>query len=372
MSENLISLYFCISYVTIFFNNRRHTMTESKGENWVDVEANDNYRISSRGRIQRKDSKYILNPWKSGSGYASVTLWKNGKKKNFSAHRLSAIAFVENDDPENRPTVDHTTADRMNPDPKDLVWASYREQNLRAHNRPGAKKRKRKGRERPVNQFTLDDRFVKRHRSVDAASTYSGVSVSQIIKCAKNTVKNPRKFFFEYADTEDLPGEKWRKIKGFQNARCSSLGRIEFKNGRRDYGSLKENGYREVELLSTDGKRTSCFVHRLVAIAFLGRSPPDKPFVNHKDGNKANNAIENLEWCDSEENAKHAVENGLFPLCKPVIQMDLNDKFIRLFESASDAAEELTGKRRNCSGITKVCRSVRPTAYGFKWKYAEK
>lgn len=69
------------------------------------------------------------------------------------------------------------------------------------------------------------------------------------------------------------------------------------------------NGYLRVSL--RDGaKRKFYYVHQLVAVAFLG-NPDGKPCVNHIDGNKLNNAVENLEWCTYSENMKHAVENGL-------------------------------------------------------------
>lgn len=69
-------------------------------------------------------------------------------------------------------------------------------------------------------------------------------------------------------------------------------------------------GYLQVGL-RTPGSRKKFYVHRLVASAFLGGSPPGKPEVNHKDGDKTNNSVDNLEWVSHSENHKHAYLTGL-------------------------------------------------------------
>lgn len=69
------------------------------------------------------------------------------------------------------------------------------------------------------------------------------------------------------------------------------------------------NGYKFI-IFYRGGKQKSNFIHRLVAQAFI-TNLDNKPCVNHKDGNKHNNRVENLEWCTYLENKKHACENGL-------------------------------------------------------------
>lgn len=78
-------------------------------------------------------------------------------------------------------------------------------------------------------------------------------------------------------------------------------------NMRKPYD--KENGYKAVMLKIGDSKR-SYLIHRLVAECFLP-NPNNYRCVNHKDGNKTNNTVNNLEWCTHTENMIHAYKNGL-------------------------------------------------------------
>ena len=81
---------------------------------------------------------------------------------------------------------------------------------------------------------------------------------------------------------------------------------------RKEYiikGYIDKYGYRRV-LLYVDGKREKHFVHRLVAKEYIP-NPNNLPQVNHKDGNKLNNHVDNLEWVTSKENVRHSIITGL-------------------------------------------------------------
>ena len=73
-------------------------------------------------------------------------------------------------------------------------------------------------------------------------------------------------------------------------------------------------GYRQVNLRA-NGQSKTVKIHRLVALAFLA-NPQNKPDINHKDGDKANNSLCNLEWCTAKENVQHAIRMGLFRCSK--------------------------------------------------------
>jgi hypothetical protein len=82
-----------------------------------------------------------------------------------------------------------------------------------------------------------------------------------------------------------------------------------FREGRVRKLNVNKHGYIDIRL-NKDGVKTHFTVHRLVAEAFMP-NPDNLPVVNHKDGNKGNNQVENLEWCTHSQNAKHAIEMGL-------------------------------------------------------------
>lgn len=105
--------------------------------------------------------------------------------------------------------------------------------------------------------------------------------------------------------------EVWKDIKDVRPVfEVSNLGNIRHKrNGLIRKLKTNRSGYRQIELRINKQKKTHS-VHRLVAIAFI-RNPKNKPCINHKDGNKANNLVSNLEWATYTDNLCHAYKIGL-------------------------------------------------------------
>ena len=122
--------------------------------------------------------------------------------------------------------------------------------------------------------------------------------------------------------------EEWKPITGWEDLYAvSSLGRVKnIKRGKIRKLFPNHGGYWRV-VLRRNGKQKNASVHRLVAQEFIGFS--DKPEVNHKDGDKNNNAVSNLEWTTRKENADHAIAIGLW---SPVGERNQNAKL-----TASDA-----------------------------------
>ena len=111
--------------------------------------------------------------------------------------------------------------------------------------------------------------------------------------------------------------EMWKTIEGFENYKVSNLGNIKitansFSRKEKNLKPLKtKKGYFRVGLY----KNKKCHfksIHRLVAKCFID-NPENKKQVNHIDGDKSNNAVNNLEWCSYRENMNHAINNNLTP-----------------------------------------------------------
>jgi hypothetical protein len=124
--------------------------------------------------------------------------------------------------------------------------------------------------------------------------------------------------------TEEIAHEIWLPVPGFEQLYVvSNLGRLRntrsrqqtTKAGRILFGSADKAGYIQAILYDYDGKRRHRFIHRVVAAAFLGPCPVGYQ-VNHKDFNKANNQLSNLEYCSSLENVHHAMANGRIPMAR--------------------------------------------------------
>ena len=101
--------------------------------------------------------------------------------------------------------------------------------------------------------------------------------------------------------------EEWRLIEGYNDCfYVSNYGRVKSLHKKDNHGikkpSVSTYGYYFVRLSKKESLK---YVHRLVAKAFIP-NPKDKPQVNHKDGNKLNNHINNLEWVTASENQLHA------------------------------------------------------------------
>ena len=180
--------------------------------------------------------------------------------------------------------------------------------------------------------------------------------------------------------------EIWKDIPGYEGLyQASNLGIIkslkriakkEYNNNRIVHerimnGTKNADGYLKVHFKNKERNiDKGLFIHRLVAKAFLP-NPDNLPQVNHKDGNKTNNRIDNLEWCSNLYNQQHAWKNKLHKPTmhkgKKVKQYDMEGNFIKEYRSISMASKKT---KINISNIYRVLNKKRKMAGGYIWIYS--
>ena len=266
----------------------------------------ENYLINEDGEVYNQNTKKILKGSIDENGYKYYRLSSNGRKKMFYCHRLVATAFIEN--PNELPVVNHIDGNKLNNNVKNLEWVTYSEN----------------------TQHWKDNNIIQR---------------------------KPTEYYLE-----DLPNEQWKK---FKNYYVSSKGRIRH--------AIKNNllkpsitcGYYKVRL-SNNGLVEDFMIHQLVYKLF--NNDYDKNLViDHIDGNKLNNSVENLRQITLSENAYAALyETKTNSSAKEVEQYDLDGNLLNIFRSTREAAKQLN---LDSSTISKVCRGQNKTHGGFIFKY---
>ena len=146
--------------------------------------------------------------------------------------------------------------------------------------------------------------------------------------------------------------------------RANALEGSIFKLKAQQNSTTSNSTYYMVRLTNNEGKYIKKYIHRLLAELFVD-NPNNNPQVNHIDGNKHNNNIDNLEWVTVAENTQHAYDNGLYS-SKAIQQFTKDGELVNTFEYTVKASKA-TGIPD--SNITKVLKGKRQSAGGFIWKY---
>lgn len=251
----------------------------------------DGFFISTR---KNKTGKK-LKPSKQHSGYYVLGLNKDGKFKSYTIHRLVALTHLEN--PNNLPVVDHIDRDKSNNKKNNLRWATHTENTL----------------------------------NVSKKKTYNPIEFTE----------------------EDIQGEIWKKSNlldgyGVYDLQVSSLGKLKYKSktgkdiliipkNKKDYNSI---GFRSED---KSAPRFRTLLHVFVWKVFNGDYDSKKYVVNHKNGNKSDCRLSNLELCTFSENTKHAHDNGMVSVYR-VMTKELGRDIIKDFYEHNISPYQLTIK----------------------------
>ena len=171
--------------------------------------------------------------------------------------------------------------------------------------------------------------------------------------------------------------EIWKDVVGYEGLyQVSNLGRVKSLPrydtvGRYHSGTILSdcdngNGYRVVGF-NVNGKQKMFTIHRLVATTFIPNLN-NYGYVNHIDGDKSNNRVDNLEWCTASENMEHAVKLGLHYHFgrKKILCVETGV----VFDSIKDAENWVGVKGSRISSVCNLKRGCK-TCGGYHWRYAE-
>lgn len=318
------------------------------------------YGVSRCGKIYTEETGYVTKGTLTAEDRYRVHI-KNDQNKKMSIYlSLLLVKIFLGPPPSKEHTVDHINRDRTDNRIVNLKWATKSEQALN-RNKPNHKRGK---------YIVQIDRFTGFEIMTWLKATYAAEALGMKSKGNLAEACKNGEICYGYRwkySRNSLPGEEWKQLISIKNQwpfYVSNLGRVITTTSKISYGSLNDKGYKVVKI---DGK--PFYVHRLVMLAFHGH---DDKFVNHKDGNKRNNKLENLEYLTCLENNIHAIETGLRKITynghksRPVLQMDSLGNILHEFPSAAEASRHVNVHQNN---ITAVCRGKNKTSAGFRWKY---
>jgi hypothetical protein len=347
-------------------------------EEWRVINDYPNYSVSNLGNVKNNTTNKIMRQNVKG-GYCCLSLVNNKKNYTFKVHRLVALAFLSN--PDNKPTVNHKDKNRCNNKLENLEWMTHEEQmehrSIGLILKPNTNK--------PIYRLSKNDEILDLFNSIEDAGKWAFENkLTMTIHNGRNAISNClnglSKFAYNYKwkfiNNDSLENEEWReiyinnllhqKITSDKKYYVSNLGRFKNSSGRitniENYKVI-EDGYIRVYIYNK-----TFALHRLVALTFFD-NPENKATVNHIDGNKFNNKVENLEFATNKEQQIHKHSIGLGNnFTRKVKQYDLNWNFIKEYDSIVLAAKETNISKATIRG---VLIKYRKTAAGYIWRYSD-
>lgn len=326
------------------------------------------WQVSSFGRVCNPKGVVMRGSLHS-SGYRRIGLCG----QHWLVHRVMMITFYGLPANVNVWQVNHRDGDRSNNHLDNLEYASQ-SQNI-SHSYANLQRRHSGvSHSKPVQWRKLGAKLWQTSTSVGSASQEVGMDRHTVSKHCCNR-SSARGIEFRFADEigKGFLGEQWKPMldpAGFEvpGRMVSSFGRITSSRSMISKGCLRNTGYYVTAICSHSIKRT-VFVHRLVAAAFLGPPPSTRQsIVNHKDLDKGNNSMENLEWTTPSENRLHFLANS----CqrrrsdrKPVWSRQKGDTSEWTWHPSMLSAASTLGVDR--ANISRCVRGIRGSTGGFEF-----
>lgn len=320
---------------------------------WKPIFGHIGYIISNYGDVYSyKSNKFIYKTY--NDGYVKVYL--NENKQKF-VHRLVYSSF-HNKELDKSKCIDHIDNNRANNNIENLREVTHSE---------NSKNRNKKERENHTRilQFSLDNEFIKEWESTNEIKKIFKKATSEITSCCLGGrgVQSVFGFKWKYkdyvTDFSEYSEVKLNDGKTYSNYKVNKNGQIINKYGRILKLDL-QSGYQRIGLFSDDHILSKVRVHRVVAYTFL-EPIEGKDIVNHKDKNRSNNKLENLEFVTVRENNIHATG-------KKVSQIDRHTgEILQTFDSISCASKFIGTK--SLTSIWKACQNEKAIAANFCWKF---
>ena len=307
--------------------NERIKKEYNKDEKWKTIPSFEKYEASTLGRIRNIKTKSILSLSTDMGGYLAMNLYDiNGNKINLKVHRIIAETFIPN--PKAKLTVNHENKKRTDNRLCNLTWATHKEQ---------------------IKHMKTFEPPIKKNKIADIP-------------------------------LDDLPNEIWKPVIGFDRYFISNMGRLKYYKYKRNTLKYNEDdkmiittgviqsGYLTSTISNGKDNKETFRIHRLVAREFLS-NPDNLPFVNHKDGSKTNNKLDNLEYISPSDNTKHAHDTGLYKKGgkRAIYKLDNYFKIIKEYDSILNAKNDL----KLGNSLTDILKGSKKSCKGFYWCYKE-
>jgi hypothetical protein len=338
------------------------------------------YYISNFGRCFSKKTGNELSA-RLRNGYYVVNLWSNNIKNELKIYNIHYLVYITfNNDYNNSKVIDHIDSNKLNNNYNNLRLVTPSDNIKNAY-----KNNNKMYQQNIIQAFNKNNELIKEFTNIKDAYQYinhkTGTSIQN---CLRGVHKTAGRYIWKFKDNKIIEYNQNKYIDDIKD--YISLGKIceyDFSNyyinkegliintkykNRKIKNFIDASGYSCVYLYYENNKKNQYLLHRLVAKYFLEDGAKyfnDKHFiVNHKDKNKLNNIIDNLEWTTQKENIIHG--SG-----KKVAKIDIKtNNIIKIYSTITEAYKELNIPWNSL--ISKVCNKEkgRKTIYGFKWDYA--